>query len=194
MSNNSINNLPKSAKFGIGVVIFIVIIIILSGIFRGLFFTFVDGHEIGYKFDRSTGEITVLDRTGYFWVTPYFTAIYTIDGRPMQVRIEANNRVLNAKLVRFRKTPEAVKQFIQMHGLKDYDVLNKTTGTTTGSLADILKSYAYENISNGAYMSDEDIKKALEKKYLFLEILSTGTNTAQPITSTKDSTNTGVVK
>ncbi len=165
------------------------ILFILLGLFRALFLTFVDGHEIGYMFNKQNGEITVLDRTGYFWVVPFYTAVYTIDGRPTQVRIEANNRVLNAKLVRFRKTSDAVKQFIQMHGLKDYDAeVTGTSSTSTGTLPDILKSYAYENVSSNTVMTDKDIIAALEKKYLFLEILSTGTNTMQPTPMNIDTT------
>lgn len=177
---------PLIGRIGFNLGILFVLLLISGGIFRGCFFTFVDGHEVGYLFNKSTGEITVLDRTGYFWVVPYYTEVHTIDGRPMQVRIEANNRVLNAKLVRFHKSPEAVKMFIQMHGLKDYEATSSTG--SSGNLSDILKSYAYENVSNGgAPMSDEDIKIALEKKYPFLEILSSGTNTMQPAPVNPDS-------
>ncbi len=141
----------------------LLILILISGlIIRAAFVTFVDNHEIGYQYDQITGEVKVLDRTGYFWVIPFKTVIHTIDGRPMQVRIEANNRVLNAKLLRFRRNSEGVAQFIQMHGRKDYDDTN---------LPDILKSYAYENYGENSYD-----KEYLERKYKFLEILSYGTN------------------
>jgi hypothetical protein len=161
-------NWSKSAKVALNIGLVFVVLLISAGIFRGCFFTFVDGHEIGYEFNKQTGNIKVLERTGYFWVVPFSTSVYTIDARPMQVRIEANSRVLNAKLVRFRNTPEGVLQFVRMHGLDDYS-------GSGSNLADILKSYAYENFSNEAYS-----KEALEKKYLFLEIQSIGTNATQP--------------
>lgn len=161
---------PRAGRIVFKLAFIFIFLLIFGGIFRGCFFTFVDGHQIGYEFNKQTGNIRVLERTGYFWVVPFSTEVYTIDARPMQVRIEANNRVLNAKLVRFRNTPEAVLQFVKMHGLNDYG-----SGGTGSNLPDILKSYAYENFSNEAYS-----KEALEKKYLFLEILSTGTNATQP--------------
>ena len=104
----------------------------------------------------------------------------------MQVRIEANNRVLNAKLVRFRKftkenvlNVEGVLQFIQMHGRADYDEQN---------LPEILKCYAYENFSDAG-----NSKEILEKKYKFLEIMSTGTNAtfSNPTSNSADSVKTG---
>ncbi len=160
-------------KFGIAVWAmwfwsFLILLVISGIIIRGLFLTFIDSHEIAYEYNKSNGNITVLDRTGYFWVTPFVTAVHGIDGRPMQVRIEANNRVLNAKLVRFVRSKEGVVQFVGMHGRQDYE---QTT------LSEMLKSYAYENIGEGYSES------ALEKKYKFLEIMSLGTNTVQPPTS-----------
>lgn len=154
-------------------IVLLVVILITGGLTRAIFFTFVDSHEIGYEFNKTTGTTIVLDRTGYFFVKPFVTSVHSIDGRPMQVRIEANNRVLNAKLVRFRNSKAGVLQFVQMHGRQDYDQL---------ALADILKSYAYENYSGEGYNKEE-----LERKYAFLEILSTGTN-ATPIKATTDST------
>jgi len=139
-------------------------LLILAGITRATFFTFVDSYEIGYEFNQQTGKITVLPRTGYFVVVPFKTIVHTIDGRPMQVRIESNNRVLNAKLVCFHRCDEGVLQFVQMHGRQDY---------SQQDLAPILMSYAYENY--GGYQND----KMLEKKYKFLEIkLSSGINSA----------------
>lgn len=138
----------------------------LAVFIRGLFFTFIDSHEIAYEYNKTTGDIRTFDRTGYFFVTPFVTSVHGIDARPMQVRIEANSRVLNAKLVRFSRNKEGVIQFVQMHGRDDYD---------QQKLSDILKSYAYEN-----YMGDGYSQEALEKKYKFLEILSYGTNATAP--------------
>lgn len=166
-------------KFLLGVGITLGVLLISLIIFRAGFVSFVDSYELGYSYNKFTGEIKVLDRTGYFVINPWKTTIHTIDTRPMQIRIEANNRVLNAKLVRFR--PEGLIQFIELHGRGDYAQSGTSTGT--GNLANILMSYAYENYGSTKY--NEII---LENKYKFLDILS-GTNTASQI-NTSDSTET----
>lgn len=139
--------------------LWITLIVLMSCIggctYRVAFLKFVDSYEAGYKYNKSTGEVTVLEETGYYKVTPFVTVVNTVDLRPMQIRIEANNRVLNAMLVRFRK--EGLQQFIDLHGRKNYD---KET------LSDILKSYAYEGMGTSSYS-----REALQKKYRFLEIL-----------------------
>ncbi len=94
------------------------------------------------------------------------TEVHTIDTRPMQIRIEANNRVLNAMLVRFRK--EGLQQFVDLHGRGDYDQTR---------LGDILMSYAYEGMGTESYS-----REALQKKYKFLEILGS-TSGANNITT-----------
>ena len=102
---------------------------------------FVDSYEMGYRFDARTGEVTVLNRTGWFKKIPFVQKINTVDLRPMQVCINANSRVLNCKLVKFN--PAGLQLFISWHGRADYVV---TTGTdsTSGTFNDILKSYAYD--------------------------------------------------
>ncbi len=143
--------------------------IFVAILIRVLFFTFVDSHEVGYKFNKVTGQITVLDTSGWHKVTPFVSEVNVIDLRPMQVRIEANDRVLNAMLVQFNK--EGVTQFVNMHGRKDYDAV---------ALKPILMSYAYEGI--GFCVQD---KESLQKKYKFLKILgSTNTISLNGITET----------
>lgn len=90
----------------------------------------VEQYEVGYKWDRRTGEVTVLPRTGYFINPPFLVEVHGIDTRPQQVCINANQRVLNCKLVQFRQ--DGLNQFIEWHGLQDGDV------------SEILKSYAYD--------------------------------------------------
>lgn len=101
-------------------------------LFRIMFVDFVDRHEIGFKYDRRTGEITRLARTGYFITPPFVVEIGKIDTRPMQVCINANSRVLNCKLVRFN--PAGLDLFITWHG------------RNPGSVEEILKSYAYDGL------------------------------------------------
>jgi hypothetical protein len=104
-------------------------------------FGYVENYELGYQFDTISGKTTKLvnqDKTfknGYIYANP-FVLIYTIDLRPMQVSINANNRVLNAKLVQF--DPVGFEKFISMHGNANYSQEN---------LKDILMSYAYDDSS-----------------------------------------------
>jgi len=116
----------------------IVLAIILLILFRVFFVNYIQPYELPYKFDRVSGEITVLPKTGYIVTPPFVVQVYGIDLRPHQVMIEvgsrntdtANKRVLNAKLVEFN--PAGLKQFIEWHGLQKGDV------------SEILKIYAYD--------------------------------------------------
>ena len=89
----------------------------------------------------ASGKTTLLvnpdgtPKKGYIYANP-LVSIYTIDLRPMQVTINANNRVLNAKLVQFN--PKGFKTFVAWHGNADY---------TQDGLKDILMSYAYDPTS-----------------------------------------------
>jgi hypothetical protein len=110
-------------------------------------FGYVENYELGYQFDTVSGKTTKLvnkDKTfknGYIYANP-LVFIYTIDLRPMQVSINANNRVLNAKLVQFN--PDGFEKFIAMHGNANYSQEN---------LKDILMSYAYDDSSNFNFLT-----------------------------------------
>lgn len=97
------------------------------------FFAFVDNYEVGYRFDRRTGQIEILDRTGWHRKTPFLESIGAVDTRPMQVCINANARVLNCKLVRFN--PAGLQLFLEWHG---------RTWRQSASLEEILRSYAFD--------------------------------------------------
>jgi hypothetical protein len=113
-------------------------IILLAVAIRLSCFGFVENYELGYQFDKVSGQTTLLTnkdntlKNGYIYANP-LVSIYTIDLRPMQVTINANNRVLNAKLVQFN--PKGFRTFIAWHGNNDYEPFN---------LKDILMSYAYD--------------------------------------------------
>jgi hypothetical protein len=120
--------------------------IIATIILRVFFLSFVDKHEIGYSYNKVTGEINEFDRTGYFLFPPWFYSVHSIDMRPMQLQIVANSfgnastsintvnqRVLNAKLVRFN--PEGLDKFIEWHG--------RDAGDSRKELAEILRCYAF---------------------------------------------------
>ncbi len=165
-------------KIGIGSLISFFALLIIGLIFRMMFITFVDNYELGYQFDKSNGSITVLPRTGYFIRNPIYIKIHTIDLRPMQVRIEANNRVLNAKLVRFR--PEGLMQFIALHGRGDYDApvssSNSSSRYASNNFSDIMMCYAYENYGS----SNND--SLIEHKYKFIKIMNNTGSTSSPDT------------
>ncbi len=140
--------------------------------------TSVQKHEIGYEFYKlgdNKGEVRKLKSSGNYWFYNFlYRSIYTIDTRPHQIRIEGNNRVLNAKLVKFRE--EGLDQFISLHGVGDYGY-----DGGTNDLGEILKGYAYEGIGSKNY--DE---KKLQEKYKFLEIKSSTAAVDDPVFSVID--------
>lgn len=158
---------------GVGVIVLTPIVLLLG--FRIFFVKFVDNYEFPIMFDRSTGKIeAVLDsdgnpKIGYIVYTPILMSVKTIDTRPFQVKISANNRVLNAKLIRFKPRTfdekgvlihEGWREFISYHGLKDYEISSSGYEPSSGSFEDILKAYAYDP-SNKSY-SFLEIKKEEE--------------------------------
>lgn len=131
--------LPLWAKGLIGFFVLILLLLIM----RGMFLNFVDSYEQGYKFDKRTGTLTTLDRTGWFITPPFVVSVHTVDIRPVQVCINANARVLNCKLVQFDTA--GLELFLSWHGRKDYKISSSSSSGsgTTGDFVDILRSYAY---------------------------------------------------
>lgn len=119
----------------------VVFLFLVAVVVRLSCFGYVENYELGYKFDTASGKTTILTnpdgtfKNGYIYANP-LVLIYTIDLRPMQVSINANNRVLNAKLVQFN--PKGFKTFVAWHGNSNYGQEN---------LKDILMSYAYDDSS-----------------------------------------------
>lgn len=128
------------ANLGVVVGSILVIALVLLALFRILFVNFVDNYQLGYKFDARTGEITILDEVGYYVTPPIIVKIHTVDLRPWQVCINANKRVLNCKLVQFKRDKKGLEIFISWHGRDNYEGGREEIGSFT----DILKSYAYE--------------------------------------------------
>ena len=122
-----------------GILIGGLLVVALSGLmlFMAFFVSYIDRHEVGFKFNRFTGEVTIFERTGYVLKTPFRDKVCAIDLRPYQVRITANlnigDRILNAKLVRFN--PEGLETFIEWHGLE--------AGNHRGNMVEILKCYVF---------------------------------------------------
>ncbi len=122
-----------------GLIIGAIVVLLIVGltIFRLFWVDFVDNYELGYKFDSRTGQITVLKESGYYVTPPFVVKIHTVDLRPMQVCINANQRVLNCKLVQFNS--DGLELFLAWHGRQDY-----TIGNANSTLSQILLSYAYD--------------------------------------------------
>jgi hypothetical protein len=131
--------MTRTQKILLGIGIGLVSILFISLLFRGVFFTFIDNTEYGYKFDAISGEIVELvnpdgtPKQGYIFAWPIVERVHTIDVRPMQVCINANSRVLNCKLVEF--DPKGFKTLISWHGRQDYSGL---------MFEQIMMSYAYD--------------------------------------------------
>lgn len=123
--------------FGISVAVGLIGLII----FRIFWVTSVDKHEFAYSFNRFTGGIETCTNSGWYVRTPIKYSVYTIDCRPVQLTISANQRVLNAKLVRF--DPNGIESFIKWHGM------GAGSGVNSVNLAEILKCYAFDTV-NGA--------------------------------------------
>jgi hypothetical protein len=108
-------------------------------IFMGTFVTTVDKHEFAFIFDRWSGRIEPITNTGWVIRMPVRYAVNTIDLRPVQITISANQRVLNAKLCQFN--PAGIDTFIAWHG--------RDAANWHDDLVEILKCYAFDT-ANGA--------------------------------------------
>lgn len=134
----------KAATLVGGIIVFA--IVGLVG-FRMLFVNFVDNYEVGYKYTKvgeGKGKIEILKEKGWIITPPFIVKVHTIDMRPMQVCINANQRVLNCKLVQFN--PEGIELFLSWHGRNDYEGPSSGArdASPTTAFSEILKSYAYE--------------------------------------------------
>lgn len=108
---------------------------------------YVPQNDIGFAFNKMTGQVEVLEKTGYVVATPWVKDVHSIDLRPQQVCMNANNRVLNCKLVKFnpygangdKASKLGLNTFIEWHGVSAGD---------NGGVYEILKSYAF-NVNDG---------------------------------------------
>lgn len=132
---NSSSNASFGFKMMVTAGIALVVALLVFVFWRLFWVTDVDVHELGYNYNRLTGQIEVIDRPGWYTRMPIINSVHTIDLRPHQVTISANSRILNAKLVRFN--PAGLQTFIDWHG--------RDVGRgMSNSLFEILKSYAFD--------------------------------------------------
>jgi hypothetical protein len=127
-------------------VVLVVIAVVGLVVFWAGWVSFVENYELGFTFNRFTGQIEVLHRTGYIVRMPIKYAVHAIDLRPYQLSITANpnggvssvsSRVLNAKLVKFN--PAGLQTFVSWHGRGAGDILT--------NLLEIMKCYAFDKES-----------------------------------------------
>ncbi len=125
---------------GLGIIVGVILAVCLVGliIFRITCVTLVDNYKLGYTFDRFSGKVEKLDRTGWIVRNPFRYSVHAIDLRPHQIQITANKRVLNAKLVEFN--PKGLEKFVEWHGRGAGETWEATSDT---SLTEILKAYAF---------------------------------------------------
>lgn len=96
----------------------------------------IDKHELGFTYDRLTGKIEKIERNGWIVRTPLRYSVHCLDLRPYQIQISANERILNAKLVRF--DPDGLETFVSWHG--------RSAGDNLNNLKEILKCYAFDKL------------------------------------------------
>ena len=122
------------AKFYWGIGISIVVFIIGLIIWRAAWVTFVEKHEYAFVFDKVNGKVFPVGHTGWVVANPFLFGVHAIDTRPYQVSISANERILNAKLVKFNI--RGVETFVEWHG--------RAAGDDVNNLKEILKCYAFD--------------------------------------------------
>lgn len=128
----------------------------------------VDNYQIAYKYDRrpGRGRIEILKnedgtyRRGWIVTWPVVVKVHTIDARPMQVCMNANQRVLNCKLVQFN--PSGIELFLSWHGRGNYEGPGNSSTTTTTTFSEILRSYAYDG--SGKTYPFLDVRKELKQE------------------------------
>ncbi len=103
-------------------------------VWYGFWVHFVENYEYGFVYNKFDGKIEPIPHTGWVVRTPWYYDVHKIDMRPYQVSISANQRVLNAKLVRFN--PQGISTFVEWHG--------RAAGDDVDNLKEILKCYAFD--------------------------------------------------
>lgn len=126
----------KWQKIGTGFGTIIVVAVVCVIVWFCLWVSFVDKHELGFTYDKMTGMIEKIERNGWIVRTPVRYKVHKIDLRPYQIQISANERILNAKLVRF--DPEGLETFVSWHG--------RAAGDDINALKEILKCYAFDKL------------------------------------------------
>ena len=112
----------------------VVLCLLGVGIWYKACVNFVDNYQLGFTFHKFGGEVKILNYSGWVVVNPWSYQVHTIDLRPYQVTISANERILNAKLVKF--DPAGLDTFVKWHG--------RDAGDKTYNMLEILKCYAFD--------------------------------------------------
>jgi hypothetical protein len=161
---NITSSYTRGEKAAFWSVVWFIIALVLFGLWRLIFVTNVEVHELGFAFNRFSGKIEVFTEKGWVVRNPIQYAVHQIDLRPRQVQIAANSRILNAKLVRFN--PAGLDKFIEWHGRKGAEGSVSTGGRGESSepmLYEILKSYAFD-VDGGATCPFLTVENELAKQ------------------------------
>lgn len=140
----NINTWPK--RLGWSAAALFIVVLILFVLARVLLISSVENYELGYKFNRLNGQITKLERTGWFVNLPFVVSVKTVDLRPMQVCLNANRRVLNCKLVQFNAS--FFEDFLRVEGWWYYWWANRISYNLGHKeeyrgMRDILRGYSF---------------------------------------------------
>jgi hypothetical protein len=130
--------MPKIAKLGIaaGVGFFLMLM------FYCFFLNHVQINEIGVAYNSYDGKVTIQENPGWYVTSP-MVQVVALSTVAHQVSIPTNAKVINTKIVRFKR--EGVEEFIRLQGF---------SYTLHDSLDTILMGYAFSG-----------------KTYPFLEIM-----------------------
>lgn len=159
----------------------LILVVVLIGTFlligfRLFFVDHTENHQIVYKWDRRTGEVTRIHRTGYIVTSPRFVWVGTLDGRPFQVCVSNIQRVLNCKLIQFTpdvmgvdddgKPISGLHLFLRWHGVRDYSIGGTTNqNRQMTEFEGLMMAYAYDESGRVyPFLKIKDIIRAERKQ------------------------------
>ena len=129
------------------VLLFFVVGFLGLGIFRVSCLTYVEDYEFGYMIENTSGEMYPTEHKGYVFSWPFLQSVYTIDLRPTQTCLTANNLVVRCKMVAFN--PEGWREFVRMYEQKNYRVYDPFEKEKyLGDLTEVLKYHAFSSEVN----------------------------------------------
>lgn len=134
-------------KVFLWILLFFVVGFLGLGIFRVSCLTYVEEYEFGYVIENNSGEMYPTEHKGYVFSWPFLQSVYTIDLRPTQTCLFANNLVVECKTVAFN--PEGWREFVRMYERKHYRVYDAFEKEKLhGDLTEVLTYHAFSSEVN----------------------------------------------